>query len=305
VSSLSEQTLKPTRRQWLAGLTAVSAASAVIEYPLSGAANPRSFGVQLYTVRNLLRKEPDRTLQAIAAIGYREVEGYNRPDMLALMTKIKQNGLTPRSCYIETPLITTDWEQYPDLRRVSLPEAIDSVRDAGIGYFTMDYIPPGARGDADDFYRRTADRMNAAAEMCRIAGLKFAYRNHAFEFGGRAGLRPIDIFLERLEPKLVGFEMDAFWASVAGLDPVELIRSWKGRVPMLHLQDKARGTPGQFSENAGPGAFAEAGGGVLNFPAILKAAAAAGVKYYFVEQDQVSGDPLESLRKSFEYLKTL
>ena len=71
----------------------------------------------------------------------------------------------------------------------------------------MDYIPPGARGDGDDFFRRTADRMNAAAELCRKAGMKFAYRTHAFEFGGRAGLRPMDIFRERLDAKLVAFEL--------------------------------------------------------------------------------------------------
>lgn len=294
------------RRQWLAGICAASAAT---RFPLAGAVNPPTFGVQLYSVRSLLRREPDRVLQALAAIGFREVEGYSRPATIALLPKIKQYGLTARSCYIETPLITKDWELYPDLKPVSLPEAIDSMRDAGIDYFTMDYIAPGARGDADDFYRRTADRMNAAAEMCRKAGLKFAYRTHAFEFGGRAGLRPIDIFMERLDPKLVGFEVDVFWASVAGLDPVELLKGWKVRVPMLHLQDKAgdgsKKAPAQFSEMVAQGAFTEAGSGVLNFPAILKAAQAAGVKYYFVERDETPGDPLESLRKGFDYLKTL
>jgi sugar phosphate isomerase/epimerase len=279
------QPLNQTRRQWLAGLSAASAASAV-GYPLSGATSPRSLGVQLRTVRSLLRTEPDRVLQA-------------------LIPKIKQYGLTPRSCDVETPLVTADWELYPDVRRISLAEAIDSLREAGIDYFTMDYIPPGARGDADDFYRRTADRMNAAADLCHKAGLKFAYRNHAFEFGGRAGLRPIDIFKERLDPKLVGLEVDVFWASVAGVDPVELLKSWKGRVSMLHLQDKAKGAAAQFSESIGQGALTEPGSGVLNFSAILKAAPAAGVRYYFVDRDQASGDPLESLRRSFEYLKTI
>jgi sugar phosphate isomerase/epimerase len=294
-----------TRREWLARIPTASAASTIFGYKLSGAPGPRLFGVQLHSVSGLVRREPDRVLQAIAAMGFSEVEGYSRPDMLALIPNIRRYGLTPRSCYCETPLITTDWERYPDLRRIPLPEAIDSLHEAGIEYFTMDYIPPGARGDADDFYRRTADRMNAAAEMCRKSGLKFAYRNHAFEFGGRAGLRPIDIFKERLDPKLVGLELDVFWASVAGIDPVELLKSWKGHVPMLHLQDKALGAPAQFSEAIGQGAFAEPGSGVLNFPAILKAAAASGVRYYFVERDQVPGDPLESLHRSLEYLKKI
>ena len=244
-------------------------------------------------------------------MGFSEVEGHSRLVMLALIPKIRHYGLTPRSCYIETPLITNDWELYPDLHRISLSEAIDSLREAGIEYFTMDYIPPGARGDGDDFYRRTADRMNAAAEMCHKAGLKFAYRNHAFEFAGRSGLRPIDIFRERLDPKLVGLEVDVFWASVAGVDPVEFLKTWKSRVPMLHLQDRAKGEgpagsgAAQFSETIGQGVFTEPGAGVLNFPAILKAASTAGVEYYFVDRDQLSGDPLESLRRSIDYLKTI
>ncbi|MGD1071551.1 MAG: sugar phosphate isomerase/epimerase [Bryobacteraceae bacterium] len=303
MSPTFDRRLNPTRRQWLAGLCAASAAS---RSPLAGAGKrPPAFGAQLYTVRSLLRRAPDRALQALAAIGFRDVEGHSRPELLALLPKIKQYGLTARSCYIETPLITKDWELYPDLKPVSLPEAIGGMADAGIEYFTMDYISPGARGDGDDFYRRTADRMNVAAEMCRKAGMKFAYRTHAFEFGGRAGLRPMDIFQERLDAKLVGYELDVFWASVAGIDPVELLKIWKGRVPMLHLQDLAKETPRMYQETLGPGAFLEAGSGALNFPAILKVAQAAGVKYYFVEQDETGGDPIESLRKSFEYLKGL
>jgi sugar phosphate isomerase/epimerase len=293
------QTSNLSRRQLLAGLSGTTAASVLAATP------SRPLGAQLYTVRSILAKDPDRVLKEIATIGYTEVEGYNRPQTVTLAAKIKQYGLTLRSCHVETPLITNDWERYPDLKPVPLPDAIESVRNAEIEYFTMAYISPGARGDSDDFYRRTADRMNAAAELCRKAGLKFAYHNHAFEFEGPPGRRPIDYFRERLDQKLVGLEMDVFWASVAGNDPVELLRTWKGRVSMLHLKDKAKGVPVQFSETTGQGAFVEVGSGVLDFPAILKAAPAAGVKYYFVEQDQTPGDPLESLRKSFDYLKTV
>ena len=285
-----------TRREWLLSTAAV---------PLLAAPQSKSFGVQLYSLRSILKREPDRALKAIADIGFKEIEGYSRPDMPALIPRLKQYGLTPRSCYIETPLITADWELYPEFKRIELPQAIDSLGNAGIEYFTMDYISPGARGDGEDFYRRTADRMNAAAELCHKSRLKFAYRTHAFEFEGRSGKRPVDLLTVRLDPKLVTFEVDVFWASVAGLDPVELLKSWKGRVSMVHLQDKAKGTPGQFNEAIGQGTFTEAGAGVLDFPAILKAAAAAGARYYFIEQDETQLDPIESLRQSFAYLKTI
>jgi sugar phosphate isomerase/epimerase len=269
---------------------------------LAAATPARVTGVQLYSVRTGLKRDPDRVLQALAAIGFREVEGYSRPGTIALAPKLKQYGLTVRSCQVETPLLTANWELYPELKQVALPEAIDSLAGAGVEYFTMGYISPGARGDYDDFFRRTADRMNAAAELCRKSGLRFAWQNHAFEFEGQPGKRPIDIYKERLDQKLVGLELNVFWASVAGEDPMRLLKEWKGHVPLLHLNDKAKDAPRQFSETIGIGAFAEAGSGDIDFPAILKAAPAAGVKAMFAGQDETAGDPIESLRRSFAYL---
>jgi sugar phosphate isomerase/epimerase len=262
----------------------------------------RITGVQLYSVRAALKKEPDRVLQALAGIGFKEVEGYSRPETVALAPKIKMHGLTVRSCQVETPLLTANWELYPELKQITLPEAIDSLAGAGVEYFTMGYISPGARGDGDDFYRRTADRMNAAAELCHKSGLRFAWQNHAFEFEGQPGHRPIDIYKERLDQRLVGLELDVFWTSVAGQDPLRLLREWKGHVPLLHLNDKAKDAPHQFSEAIGIGAYVEAGSGDIDLPAILKAAAGAGVKTQFIGQDETQGDPIESLRRSFAYL---
>jgi sugar phosphate isomerase/epimerase len=272
--------------------------------PSLDAAMPRPLGAQLYTVRNILMKESDRVLKTIADIGYTEVEG-NRADLVVLLPKIQHYGLKPVSCHIETPLITKNWELYPDIKEIRLEDAIDSAKKVGVSYFTLAYISPGARGDGDDFYRRTADRMNAAGELCKKAGMQMAYHNHAYEFGGKPGMRPIDIFFDRLDPLLVRMEIDVFWLSVAGQDPVATLKKWRGRVALLHLKDKAKDAPHMFDESMPPGAFQEVGSGSLDFPAILEAAPGAGVKHYIVEQDQTQGDPLESLRKSFNYLKTV
>jgi sugar phosphate isomerase/epimerase len=253
----------------------------------------------------MLMKDSDHILKTIAAIGYKEIEGAGRSDLIALIPKINDLGMKVISCHVETPLITGDWEKYKNLKPVPLEEAIESLKKAGLAYFTMAYIQPQARGGDLDFYRMTADRMNHAAELCHKAGLQFAYHNHAFEFAGKEGERPIDILHDRLDKKLVALEMDVFWVSVAGNDPIEMLKKWKGRVGLLHLKDKAKDAPVQYSESVPPAEFKEVGSGVLDFPAILKAAPAAGVKHYFVEQDQTSGDPLDSLKKSFDYLQTV
>ena len=288
-----------TRRQWLSALPLARAAA------LCAAESPRTLGMQLYSVRRYLRQSSDQTLRAVAAIGYKEVEGFNRAETIALGPRIKDAGLAVRSCRTETPLITADWENYPEFKQLTLSEAVDSLSRAGIEYFLMGYISPGARGDAEDFYRRTADRMSAAAELCRKSGLKFAWQNHAFEFEGRPGFRAIDFFKERLDPKLVRLELDPFWASLAGQDPIQLLKDWKGRVSLLHLNDITKGAAPQFSETIGPGAWAHPGTGALDLPAIAKAARAAGVQHYFAGLDDSPGDPLDDLRGSFPYLQKL
>jgi len=275
--------INPTRREWIA-TAGVAAAAATL--PDLNAAMPRPLGAQLYTVRNILMTESDRVLKTIADIGYTEVEG-NRADLIALLPKIGQYGLKPVSCHSETPLITQMWEQYPDLKPMKLEDAIDSAKKVGVQYFTLAYIAPGARGDGDDFYRRTADRLNHAGELCKKAGMHMAYHNHAYEFGGKP--RAIDIFFERLDPKLVAMELDVFWLSVAGQDPVETLKKWKGRVALLHLKDKAKDAPHQFAENVPADAFQEVGSGSIDFRAILKAAPGAGVKHDIVEQEQTPG----------------
>ncbi len=286
-----------SRRDWLASSLSLAAA------PLLAAAQSKVFGVQLYTVRGTVMKDSEHVIKTIAEIGYKEIEGAGRADLSTLLPLIKQNGMKPVSCHVETPLITEDWDKYPEMKKVPVQEAIDSVKGMGAQYFTMPYIRPAARGDLD-FFRKTADQMNKVAELCTKSGLQFAYHNHAFEFAGKAGERPIDIFKARLDKKHVALEMDMFWVSVAGTDPLEMLKEWKGRVALLHLKDKEKGTPVQFTESVPKTAFKEVGSGSIDIKAILKAAPGLGVKHFFVEQDQTPGDPLDSLRKSFGFLKT-
>ena len=97
-----------------------------------------------------------------------------------------------------------------------------------------------------------------------------------------------------------------FWVGITGADPVDLLTQYKGRVALVHLKDTAKGAPHATDESKVPAAtFQEVGSGSLDFPAILKAADAAGVEHYFVEQDHTPGDPIASLRKSYDYLQTI
>jgi sugar phosphate isomerase/epimerase len=302
-----------TRRDFLrrtsyasAGMALASFGARKAEAALSG-----SWGVQTYTVRELLPKKPAETFKAIAALGYREVEML-RPN-LDLMPMVKEAGLLAPASHIEAPIVTGDWTAWkPVADALPVPAAgygIDAViaeaKKHGLRFLTVSYLMQAERTTLD-FYRRFTDAMNKAGEKCSAAGLTLSYHHHAFEFEPLEGTLPMDLLLERFDKKHVGFELDVFWLSMAGQDPVKMIQKLGPRVRLVHLKDKAKGTANEFQErNVKPEAFTELGAGVVDFPAILAAAKTAGVAHAFVEQDHTPGDPLDSLKKSIGYLKTL
>src|SRR5262249_29746281 len=227
-----------TRRQLSA------AALGLIALRARGAAQfTHPLGAELYTVRNTLPAAADQTLKSIAAIGYREVE-LDRATLLRIAPLLKQYGLKPVACHIETPLITGVWKPwvaraaeqkttYLSEGAKTLQQAMDEVKGWGVEYVVMPYLVPQERGDSD-YYKELADKMNHAGSRAQAAGLRFCYHNHAFEFRGEHGQRPIDILIERLDRKAVGIELDVFWVSVGGNDPAAMLKQLTGRVPLVH-----------------------------------------------------------------------
>jgi sugar phosphate isomerase/epimerase len=279
-----------TRRDFLAAASAAVAASRLRAASLS------SIGVQLYTVRTVLPKQPAETLKAIHDIGYREIEAtYDGLDRI--WPAVEASGLKPVSIHLPNTLMNDGKEE-------ELARAIDQTKKWGFTFAVFPYLPPAERGGLEKI-RVLCDKLNRAGERCRAAGLRFAYHNHAFEFEPMEGTSGFQVMMDRLDPKLCGFELDCFWVSVAGNDPAALLTKLSGRVPLVHLKDKLAGTPVLYKESVDRGAFKEVGNGTLDWKAILKAAAAAKVEHYFVEQDQTPGDPVESLRQSFANLQKL
>ena len=182
--------------------------------------------------------------------------------------------------------------------------ALAKSQDHGFKYAVVPYIPPKDRGGVDMF-KRLADTLNTSGEKAKAHGLKLCYHNHAFEYRPFDGKTGLEFFFVFLFLGLVWLELDDFWATVGGHNPVELLKTFSGRIALVHLKDKAKEfTRTQYNESVPKTTFKEVGSGSIDIPAVLKAADAAGVEHYFVEQDQTPGDPIASLRKSFDYLKT-
>jgi sugar phosphate isomerase/epimerase len=273
------------------------------------AQKPRTAGVQLYTVRDIVRKQPLKTLRAIADMGYREVEML-RSQVAPLLPYLKTAGLRPVSMHFETPLLTGNWEawQHADMPPVepgvTFNDAVAQARDHGFEYIVFNYLAPEERLGLD-FYRALAEKLNAAARKCRSAGLRFCYHNHDFEFEPKPVRRPIDTLLASLDKELVRLEVDAFWVSMAGVNAAAFLKENAARVELLHLKDRAPDTPVHYDIATVPNeTFRELGNGDLPIQEILRAAFQAGVKHYFVEQD-FSSDPIRSLRQSYAYLRKI
>jgi len=264
-------------------------------------------GVALYTVRDQMQADAAGTLKAIADLGYRYVETGLVP---ALGPALKAAGLKQASAYAPTYLVTGNRKAWTGAGEM-LPEsytwnqAIDEAKAQGLEYLVIVYLMKAERGGLD-VYKDLAARLAKAGEACRKAGLGLAYHPHAFEYEMIDGVRPIELLLKETLKEALGLELDTFWSSIAGVDPVKMVQTYTGRVPLVHLKDKAKGTPVQYDEGKVPHeAFKETGRGEVNFAAFLPAAARAGVKYYYVEQDYSAGSPLDSLRTSHQALAAL
>lgn len=254
-----------------------------------------NLGVELYTVRNVITKDPKAVLQAIKDIGYMEVEATDYGNLDQIWSAIQQLQFIPASVHMNAALLDESSDK--------IDARFSFFKQRGFQYVVYPYVSPEKRGGAD-VYKRLAASLNKAGERAKAQGLTLCYHNHAFEFEEMGSTSPLQILMTETAKDHLALEMDIFWVTVAGHNPVDLLKTYAGRVPLLHLKDKAKGIPAQtqYNETVPPETFKEVGNGSIDIPAVLKAADAAGVKHYFVEQDQTPGDPLESLRQSYSYL---
>lgn len=259
-----------------------------------------NIGIQLYTLRNELGKDPAGTLKKVAAAGYKQVELYGFPKSDAMISGAKDAGLAIHSSHFEwDTAINPKDAGMSDFARI-----LDQAGKTGISHLVIPYLHESNRATLDA-YKKVAAQANKAASMAKAAGIQLSYHNHSFEFqpkdGGKSGY---DILIEEFSSDM-HFEIDVFWVKVTGKDPVELIQKLSGRVSQLHLKDLKADTPTpNFASPLPKDTFKELGNGMIPMEPIITAAKAAGVKHCHVEQDQ-SPDALASIAESITYLKSL
>ncbi|HEX6053835.1 MAG TPA: sugar phosphate isomerase/epimerase [Gemmatimonadaceae bacterium] len=248
------------------------------------AASAQRIGIQLYTVRDLLGNNFDHTLQQVAAIGYKEVElaGLYDKSPESVRKTLDKLGLTAPSAHIPY-----------DRLRSNLPGVAEEARVLGHRYVICPWLDAAVRRDADA-YRRIAADFNKFGESLQRLGLQFGYHNHDFEFaklpGGEIGY---DILLADCDPKLVKMELDLYWITKAGSDPLAYFEKWPGRFPCVHVKDMT-----------GNGSMANVGQGSIDWERIFAKRREAGIEHFFVEHDNPKS-PLEDIKVSYNYMARL
>jgi sugar phosphate isomerase/epimerase len=242
-------------------------------------------GLQLYTVRRLMQQDVESTLAAVAGVGYREVEfaGYFNRSPLEIKAILDRHGLSAPAAHVPHTALRDGWRA-----------VLDEARTVGHRYVIVAWMPEEERRTLED-YRRAAALFNRAGAEANAAGFRFAYHNHDFEFESLEGKTPYDVLLAETDPALVAMELDLYWITKAGRDPLAYIARHPGRFALVHVKDSA-GPPEHR--------MVDVGAGVIDFGRIFAERERAGIRHFFVEHDNPA-DGVASIRASYEYLRQL
>lgn len=291
------------RRTFIGTSIAASIAAARPSWAADSTHKIDRVGLQLYTVRDAMKTDFEGTIGKVAATGYKEVEfaGYfdhSPKDVRALLDK---NGLASPACHVGYDVVEKNW-----------PETLEAAKIVGHSYIVCPWIDEKQRAEAGG-WKRAADLFNKAGEASKKAGIQFGYHNHSFEFQpaeSLGGKLPYDFFLAELDPKLVTMELDLCWISVAGKDPLAYFEKYPGRFPLVHVKDYVK-DPNSTSSYAGAtgsvkfeGRLADVGQGTIDWKRIFAQSGKAGIKHYFVENDDPKS-AFDDIKISYDYLSKL
>lgn len=261
----------------------------------------KAIGLQLYTIRDAMSKDAAGSLAKVAALGFKVLEGATYTGSMkfygmepeAFKALLAQNNLAmPSSHYMLGEQLMNGKATEGTILH-NWDKAVDDASKVGIKYMVCAYLLDSERGGLDH-YKYVAEQLNKAGERCKKNGIQLCYHNHDFEFVAQNNQLPYDVLLNETDKNLVKMELDLYWVNRAGKDANALFEQHPGRFPLFHLKDM---------DNSAKHGFAEVGSGVIDFKKILDASSTAGLKYFFVEQDQTPGDPFVSIKKSIDYIK--
>jgi sugar phosphate isomerase/epimerase len=269
-------------------LAALGLAACAPRATLGGTRRLKRVGIQLYSLRDDARRDLERTIADIAAIGYKDVEllgsmnNFGMPPA-QLRAVLDRNGLRAPSTHVSGNALD------------ELDRQLDDARILGHEYLIVASLPISGPRTVDD-YRRWADRLNESGKRARERNVWIGFHNHANDFTPIAGVVPYDVLMERTDATVVRMQLDTGNVAMAGLDPHEYMRRFGPRYWSFHIKDVPR---------LGATQDTELGKGAIDFRRLLQSIDRIDEKHLFVEQETYPGTPLESMKRDFEFISRL
>lgn len=255
--------------------------------PANGVFN--EFGIQLWTLRDIIYVNPKETIQQIGKMGYTQIESFEGEK--GIFWGMKPNEFKSFLDGEGLKMVSTHCKWTENLQQKAA-----EVASIGGKYIICPWLGP--QKSIDDF-KLYADEFNKAGEICRKEGVKFAYHNHDYSFKALEGQIPQQLFMDKTDPELVDFEMDMYWVITAGVDPIEYMTKYKNRFRLCHIKDRNKNSIESFDS-------CTLGDGYINYPEILTKAKKLGMNYFIYEQEKYnSNGVLANAKESADYLKKL
>lgn len=258
----------------------------------------KSIGLQLYSLRNIIRSDIKGTMQAVAEIGYKEIEcyDYNNGNIFGIpyqdfSNMVRDMDMRITSGHYKTGKADTSfkgslingWEK-----------AVEDAANAGQEYMVIASMDIKERGSIDQV-KHVCELINKAGEICTKSGVKMGYHNHDYEFSVLDGEIPYDVMLQELDPS-IAMELDLYWINFAGKDPLAYFEKYPGRFEQWHVKDMSKSDRKRQ---------ADVGTGTIDFKAIFEKAELSGLKHYYIEQENYDVSEMDSIKNGYKYLQNM
>lgn len=286
----------------------------------------RLWGVQLFTIPQLVSNDFPGTLKKLSEYGYKEIEffgpyPFSDPRTIEGWAQLREQlGITRNAFYgyevaevkqmldahgLSSPSVHMDITTM----RAGMHNALKNLSVLNVKYVAIPALIGEPLATADDF-KRFADEFNSFGTQMKDHGMQFVFHNHGYEHALRDGEVPMDILLTQTDPDTVKFELDIFWMQAAGASPVDYLKKYPGRFKLMHVKDAAETvrfsgdgtTPDQWMEVFPK--MADPGTGVFDIKGIIKAGIQSGTEHFFLERD-LTPDPETTLKNSMRYFSGL
>ena len=273
-------------------ITAISGKLAGCTSSSMAKGSAKEFGIQLYTLRDILPKDPVAVFKQLSALGYTMIESYDH-DELGMFWGMRNTEIKKVMDDLGLRLVASHCKLNMDFEKKA-----DAAAAIGMKYLVAPSVDNERNMDAKEAVR-IAEDFNERGRICKARGMRMAYHNHENTLIERGGIIPEKIFIENTDPGLMDFEMDIYWTVFSGQDPKAWIKKYPGRFRLFHVKDRQK--------NANPStreAFTTLGDGSIDLAGIIKVAREDGAHYFFTEQDQTYAVPvMEATKKNADYMK--